>query len=115
MFCVYAGRVARAWSRRIATVALLGAPNAGKSTLFNRLVLDRPRALVDAVAGTTRDAAFAPVAWAGAEFRLADTGGLGDLDGLQRAISSCAMLRCSSLYHLFVCASFTLSVCACAC
>src|SRR6184192_2268963 len=61
--------------RRLPTVALVGRPNVGKSTLFNRMTGSR-RAIVAPIAGTTRDALTRPVSWAGAEFALFDTGGL---------------------------------------
>jgi len=61
--------------RRLPTVALVGRPNVGKSTLFNRMTGSR-RAIVAPVAGTTRDALERPVAWQGATFELFDTGGL---------------------------------------
>ena len=54
---------------------LVGRPNVGKSTLFNRLTGSR-RAIVAPVAGTTRDSLSRPVSWQGASFDLFDTGGL---------------------------------------
>jgi len=59
------------------TVALIGRPNVGKSTLFNSLVR-RDRALVSPEAGTTRDPIRALVAFDGIPIRLVDTAGLGD-------------------------------------
>src|SRR5438067_3072782 len=61
--------------RRLPTVALVGRPNVGKSTLFNRMTGAR-RAIVAPVAGTTRDTLARPVAWRGTTFDLVDTGGL---------------------------------------
>ena len=68
-------------------VAIIGAPNAGKSTLFNRIVGDsggmrsfKPRALVSPMAGTTRDRLESPAEWKGVQFRLVDTGGVYNLD-----------------------------------
>jgi GTP-binding protein len=57
------------------TVVLVGRPNVGKSTLFNRMTGSR-RAIVAPVAGTTRDSLTRPVAWRGTTFQLLDTGGL---------------------------------------
>src|SRR5580704_15284677 len=56
-------------------VAVVGRPNAGKSTLINRL-LDEERLLTGPEAGITRDAIAVVVAWGGKEFRIYDTAGL---------------------------------------
>jgi GTP-binding protein len=56
-------------------VVIVGRPNVGKSTLFNRIVGWR-HAIVDSKAGSTRDRNAAPVDWAGREFELVDTGGV---------------------------------------
>jgi GTP-binding protein len=61
--------------RRSPAVVLVGRPNVGKSTLFNRMTGSR-RAIVAPTAGTTRDALARPVEWRGAGFQLMDTGGL---------------------------------------
>jgi GTP-binding protein len=62
-------------SRKTPSVVLVGRPNVGKSTLFNRMTGSR-RAIVNPMAGTTRDALARPVIWRGTAFQLFDTGGL---------------------------------------
>lgn len=55
-------------------IAIVGRPNVGKSTLFNRLTQTR-RAIVNDTAGTTRDRQYGKVDWCGQEFSIVDTGG----------------------------------------
>ncbi|MGH7448727.1 MAG: ribosome biogenesis GTPase Der [Longimicrobiales bacterium] len=61
--------------RGLPVVAVVGRPNVGKSTFFNRVLGER-RAIVDDVAGVTRDRNFARAEWNGRTFYLVDTGGL---------------------------------------
>src|SRR4051812_37285983 len=56
-------------------VVLVGRPNVGKSTLFNRITNSR-RSIVTAIAGTTRDVISQPAEWQGVTFTLVDTGGM---------------------------------------
>ncbi len=82
------GPHARALRRRPA-VAVVGFPNAGKSTLVNRLAGGR-EAVVDAEPGVTRDRRALECEWNGLSFDLIDTGGvdLADADALARAVQS---------------------------
>ena len=62
-------------TRKLPSLAVVGRPNVGKSTLFNRVV-GRRQAIVEDVPGVTRDRNFARGEWSGTEFYIIDTGGL---------------------------------------
>ncbi len=80
-------------SERTPVVAVVGRPNVGKSTFFNRVIGSRV-AIVDDRPGVTRDRNFAPADWAGRDFRIVDTGGVveGSAEGMDLAIRDQAMI-----------------------
>ncbi|UCC49696.1 MAG: ribosome biogenesis GTPase Der [Gemmatimonadota bacterium] len=79
------------------TVAIVGRPNVGKSTFFNRIVGGRP-AIVDSEPGVTRDVHFAEAEWAGRRFYVVDTGGIveGSADQLEDAVRRQALAAAAS-------------------
>ncbi len=90
---------------KLPTVAIVGRPNVGKSTFFNRLVGGR-RAIVDSQPGVTRDVHLAVAEWSGRQFYVVDTGGIledaqGELDEAVRR-QALAALETSDLLVFMV-------------
>jgi GTPase len=75
------------------TVAIVGRPNVGKSTLFNRL-LEQRKAIVDDISGVTRDRQYGVTDWNGKTFNVIDTGGFvhGSEDVFEREIAKQVMV-----------------------
>ncbi|MDR3331395.1 MAG: ribosome biogenesis GTPase Der [Synergistaceae bacterium] len=68
-------------------IAIIGRPNVGKSSIFNRL-LGRRESIVDDFPGVTRDRLYGEISWDGKDFYIVDTGGImGDTDGATREIA----------------------------
>ena len=67
-------------------IAIVGRANVGKSTLFNRL-LEKNKALVSSIAGTTRDRNIGMAEWRGRLIELTDTGGLDTGSDLPQVIA----------------------------
>ena len=66
----------------VPVIALVGRPNVGKSTLFNRLTKSRDAIVAD-VSGLTRDRQYGEAVWQGKPYIVVDTGGIsGDEEGL---------------------------------
>ena len=78
-------------SRRLPVVAIVGAPNVGKSSLVNR-ILRRRGAVVSEEPGTTRDRGYSRAEWAGREFVLVDTGGM-EPEGRATALEALVTLQ----------------------
>ncbi|MEE9558283.1 MAG: GTPase, partial [Candidatus Brocadiales bacterium] len=72
--------------KRLPVVAIVGRPNVGKSSIFNRLVRRRV-AIVDPTSGVTRDRVTAEVLHGGKRFELMDTGGIGMQDAKEKVIT----------------------------
>lgn len=86
-------------------VAIVGRPNVGKSTLFNRLIGER-RAIVDDMPGVTRDRNYAEAEWSDRKFLLVDTGGMetDSADQLERSVqaqSRLAVAEADAVVFLF--------------
>ena len=92
-------------ARKLPILAIVGRPNVGKSTLFNKLLGER-KAIVDDSPGVTRDRNYGEAEWAGRKFQLIDTGGL-DTDaegGLYESVqkqSRLAMREADVILFLF--------------
>lgn len=92
-------------TRKLPLVAIVGRPNVGKSTLFNRLVGER-KAIVDDLPGVTRDRNYAEAQWAGRSYLLVDTGGMesvsgGKLEQSVQAQSRLALAEADIIVFLF--------------
>jgi GTP-binding protein len=91
------------------TVAIVGRPNVGKSTLFNRL-LEQRKAIVEDVPGVTRDRQYGVAEWAGRSFNVIDTGGFvpQSEDVFEREIRKQVMIAVEEAHALiFMCDAAT--------
>ncbi|HSF46576.1 MAG TPA: ribosome biogenesis GTPase Der, partial [Chitinophagaceae bacterium] len=91
------------------TVAIVGRPNVGKSTLFNRL-LEQRKAIVEDVPGVTRDRQYGIAEWAGRSFNVIDTGGFvpQSEDVFEREIRKQVMIAVEEAHALiFMCDAAT--------
>ena len=92
-------------ARKLPVIAIVGRPNVGKSTLFNRLVGER-KAIVDDMPGVTRDRNYSEADWAGRKYLLVDTGGIESKseDELERSVqaqSRLAVAEADAIVFLF--------------
>ena len=89
---------------RLPVVAIVGAPNVGKSTFVNR-ILGRRQAVVADEPGTTRDRSYNRAEWSGREFLLVDTGGMeplarGGLEALVTLQARVAVEEADAIIHI---------------
>ena len=102
-------------SKRLGVVALLGSPNAGKSTIFNRIIGDR-KAIVQDNPGVTRDRLYARATWLTKEFTIIDTGGIeiknGPFQQEIRAQAEIAIREADLIIFLFLGLSFCFNLSA---
>jgi GTPase len=92
-------------AHKLPVLAIVGRPNVGKSTLFNKLLGER-KAIVDDSPGVTRDRNYGEAEWAGRKFQLIDTGGLdtdadGDLEENVQKQSRLALAEADVILFLF--------------
>jgi GTPase len=102
---VTAVQAKRRFPQQLPVVAIVGRPNVGKSTLFNRLVGGR-RAIVDDMPGVTRDRNYAETEWRGRRYCLVDTGGFesnqgDDLQSNVQSQSRLAVAEADAVVFLF--------------